>query len=457
MSIPKAIDKIPKRHLEEFLQQQTGIFKSRTQLAGCLFVFTFMLGSIITTLVLKETFNLQLMITWAGAISVSTVMFIASKKASTVRAAKICAALFIVLYLSVLTSYYIITRDAPFNVGMVWVFGFIGCSLMFPWSVHEVIGVLLLHMTAYMIYLMNAEIYRFKNAVYVTEPADYIQGFVIMLTSFFFCHIINKRERAREVENYILLKEIEEKSAQMKHELELATRVHSRLIPHSASTRLADIAVTYVPMYYMGGDYAKFHLIDKNKLIFIICDVTGHGVSAALLVNALNSEFERLVKEGKKPGALLRELDRFIANDFAGVNMYLTAFCGLLDYSGFARTFTYSSYGHPPQYLYRTNDSRVERIAAQTSFLGLPIEDDTVYENEVPFAKGDQIVLFTDGVIEAQNAGGMEYGSERLEAFVRQNNAMDTTSFNQKLLRELNLFTGNKRKDDVFVLNIKTK
>ena len=126
-----------------------------------------------------------------------------------------------------------------------------------------------------------------------------------------------------------------------------------------------------------GGDYARFQFINKNKLIFIICGVTGRGVSAALLVNAFNTEFERLAREGKTPGVL--------------------------------------------------------------------------------FKKEDQILLFTDGVIEAKGIDGKEYGDDRQEDFNRQNNNLKAEAFNQGLLKELNSFTGNKLNDDVFILNIKTK
>ena len=189
----------------------------------------------------------------------------------------------------------------------------------------------------------------------------------------------------------------------------------------------------------------------------MICDVTGHGVSAALLVNVINTEFERLAKEGKSPGDLLKELDRFIVNDFAGANMYLTAFCGVLDYSRFSRKFTYSSYGHPPQYIYCATNSKINKISAQTSFLGLPIEDDNIYQEEIPFNKGDQILLFTDGVTEARDTDGNEYGDKKLEDFIKENNDLQVESFNKKLLSRLNFFTQNNLRDDVFILSIKTK
>ncbi|MFC1590822.1 PP2C family protein-serine/threonine phosphatase, partial [Candidatus Omnitrophota bacterium] len=86
-----------------------------------------------------------------------------------------------------------------------------------------------------------------------------------------------------------------------------------------------------------------------------------------------------------------------------------------------------------------------------------PLEDEKVYQNEIPFKKGDRILLFTDGVIEAKNSGGDEYGDERLEAFFIENEDLQVGPFNQKLLNELNRFTGNDLKDDVFILSILTK
>ena len=107
---------------------------------------------------------------------------------------------------------------------------------------------------------------------------------------------------------------------------------------------------TYLPVYYIGGDYTKFNFLEKDKLIFIITDVTGHGVPAALLVNRIHSEYERLAKEGYSPGELLRELNKFIEEDFGSSGMYLSAFCGLLDFK--KMKLTYSNYGHPSQLLF---------------------------------------------------------------------------------------------------------
>ncbi|NQT94969.1 MAG: serine/threonine-protein phosphatase [Candidatus Omnitrophica bacterium] len=447
--------KIPAVYRDEFSKQYIDLIKSRVQLAALLFIATFFIGSTATVLILNENFTRQLGIAWTLTVCVSITTIVLSARAATLRAAVLSATSFIVMALSIMTWYHASLSAPPFNVAMVYIFMLFGFSLMFPWFPHEVFGVLILHLGAYGVFLAHTKTYLYKNSTATTSLPDYIQGLVVMVLGFCVCYIVTKRERERDIESFMRLKDIEEKSNQMKKELELATRIHGRLVPRSTSTDLADIAVTYLPVSYMGGDYAKFHFVDKNKLIFIICDVTGHGVSAALLVNAFNGEFERLAKDARNPGELLKEIDRFILKDFAETGMYLTAFCGLLDYM--TRKFSYSSYGHPPQYVYRSADSKLNRIMPQAGWMGLPIEDENIYENEMPFDKGDQILLFTDGIVEARNNLKEEYGAEKLEAFLDKNQGLQTDVFNQNLIDELNLFTGKIFNDDIFILNIRVK
>ena len=451
------IKKLPDSYLPEFCQRQVSLIISRVRLCAILFIVTFTAGSIINNYVLHLKVTPQLLLALVITLCVSIAMLLLSKKVTTLPAAKLSAAAIMILALVVMTGYYISLKEAPFNVAMTYLFMFFGFSLIFPWFPREVVGVLLLHATGFSVFLVSVPRYIHKSSTMLTEVQDYLQGFVIMFLGFWMCLIISKREREREIENFVLLKEVKSKNKQMQQELELATHVHNRLVPHSVSTNLADIAVTYLPMNYVGGDYTNFHFIDKNKLIFIICDVTGHGVSAALLVNAFNAEFGRLAKEGKEPGALLKELDRFIIEDFAETNMFLSAFCGLLDYR--SRKFTYSSYGHPPQYIYRAAASEIKRVHAQTSFLGLPVKDENIYQSEMPFYEGDQLLLFTDGVVETRNAEGKEYGDERLEGFIKEKQNIPVEMFNKELMDELYSFAAASKelKDDVLILNIRVR
>jgi sigma-B regulation protein RsbU (phosphoserine phosphatase) len=254
------------------------------------------------------------------------------------------------------------------------------------------------------------------------------------------------------MENFSLLKEVEEKNLQIQKDLEFASRIHRTLIPESVKTEKADVAVSYLPMLSVGGDYAKFHFLEKDRLVFIICDVTGHGVGAALMVNRIHAEFERLAKEEKSPGMLLKKLDRFIHEDFTGTGMYLSAFCGMLDFKH--RQFSYSNYGHPPQYFYQTSDGKIFSLEPQTVLLGVQWEEDVSYEHAIGFQRGDRLLLFTDGILETTSKVGEPYGSQRVEQFLRQNAFLPADDFNAELIEDLKRYNGGTLRDDLFLLTI---
>jgi sigma-B regulation protein RsbU (phosphoserine phosphatase) len=189
--------------------------------------------------------------------------------------------------------------------------------------------------------------------------------------------------------------------------------------------------------------------------MLIVADVTGHGVSSALLVNRVHTEIERLLRESPEPGALLKALDEFINKDFGRMGYYLTAFCGLLDFS--RNRLTYSNHGHPPQMLLQSADKKIVRMESQTLLMGVGMDVSGVYSSETPFAKGDRVVLFTDGVIEARDTGGELFGYENLEEFIRQSSGSDVVEFNTKLLKKLDEFQYGIQNDDIFLLTIQVK
>ncbi|MFH1791809.1 MAG: PP2C family protein-serine/threonine phosphatase [Candidatus Omnitrophota bacterium] len=427
-------------------EEEVGMLRARMTFVGILGIAIIIFDLVSYALIHGRMYDTDSLIGVAAGLAICAGFIVTVRKLSGAKALKLSAFCFICVWLG-LIAWGDIADATPYPGFVIsYVMTLFTASLIIPWFPYEIIPIL----------FVIAGVYTFH--FYFTGNEDgYLSGLYLILMSFMICFLTRRYEMHEALKKFRLGQELKAKNKQMQAELELATRVHSRLIPHSVSTNLADIAVTYVPMYYMGGDYAKFQFEGRDRLVFIICDVTGHGVSAALLVNAFNSEFERLVRAGKQPGELLKEMNRFVSRDFADTNMYLTAFCGLLEYGQFSRKLIYSNYGHPPQYIYRSSSRRIEKISAQTSFLGLMSEDENIYQNEVPFNKEDSIVLFTDGVIEARNARNEEFGSGRLEDFIGCNNGLKAEEFNRELLGKLYAFSGNKLNDDVFILSIKTK
>ncbi len=277
----------------------------------------------------------------------------------------------------------------------------------------------------------------------------------ILVEAVFVIAVVKRTQEILRKKDFVSHRELQEKSAIMAKELELAKKIHTSLIPHSIKNELADIAVTYKPMLYMGGDYAKFSFKGGDKLVFVLTDITGHGVSAALLVNRVHSEVERLIREDLSPGEILKALDEFIDRDFGQMGIFLTAFCGMLDFSG--KKLDYSNYGHPPQILLQSRDNEVVLMRSQTFLMGIGMDDQAVYHNTMEFEPGDRIILFTDGLIEAKNKDQELFGQKRLERFAKDNKDLDVTEFNSRLAGDVDAFENGQQGDDIFLLTIQTK
>lgn len=325
--------------------------------------------------------------------------------------------------------------------------GFFITVLLLPWSFIDAVIIGLFTLINFMWVYLLADAFV-NNQIFGINT-------VVLAFAVFIGAIVKKSEEVLRKKDFVSRMEIEEKNAIMAKELELANKIHSSLIPHSFKNEFLDIAVTYKPMLYMGGDYAKFHFVDKDRLIFILADVTGHGVSSALLVNRVHTEIERLLRENPMPGSLLKSLDEFINKDFGKMGFYLTAFCGYLDFP--KKQLIYSNHGHPPQLLVQSKDNKIVFMDSQTFLMGIGLDAGGVYNTNVNFEKGDRLILFTDGIIEARNKSNELFGYQRLQAFARDNINLDTAQLNNKLVDEVDRFQSGLQSDDIFLLTIQTK
>ena len=382
----------------------------------------------------------------AGIVT-GALMLLLNKRIKSLERMKFLSYLLSFIIIFLIAAYSFVNRNF-FVIGVAYYLIVIfNLALIFPWSVRGLLFLGSLNILGFVSVVLVRGIG--EHSFYVVTSS--LSLFVALFTSIF----IKRDDEARRRNEFMLKSDLEEKNKIMEQELELAKNIHKSLIPDSLSTDLVDIMVTYKPMHYIGGDYAKFYFLDRNRLLFIISDITGHGVSAALLVNRMHTETERLVRENKNPGQLLKELDSFIKQGFLGTGVYLSAFCGLLDFT--KQRLFYSNYGHPPQYIYHIEKDKLSAMHSQTSLLGLPLQDDGVYEGDIDFDKGDRILLFTDGLIETRGIGNDTYGNQRLESFIRNNRSLSISDFNQGLLDDVNVFREGEISDDIFILIIDIK
>ena len=454
--LSKIIQKPPAaEYIKGYTLQQVKFIKSRIRLLCIItvsfYVFTAILDAFINP---DNPLKFELIagsVLFAGAFI--TLFF--NKKIHTLMGAKGNAHFFIVVMLVLMVRLGIDYAETPAAAAAIYGFSLFLVSLTIPWTAIEVLPLFAMHIMAFSAECAYIHKYGSRSIIEMYTLEHSLEALIFLFMVFVLCVVIRRKETGRDILNYVLFTKVEEKNKQMNKELQWATRVHKTIIPDSMANDKVEIGVYYRPAYYIGGDYVKFEFIDEDKLIFIMSDVTGHGVPAALLVNRMHAEFMRLAREGKSPGVLLKNLNDFIKEDFDGSDMYLSAFCGLLNMK--EMTLEYSNYGHLPQYVYSEPQGKIYSMPAQTSLLGLPIEDNKVYQDRIDMDTGDRILLFTDGITETTDKDKEEFGQDRVAAFLEENHSMGCDLFNSRLLEELEKFKEGNFKDDICMLGIDIK
>jgi serine phosphatase RsbU (regulator of sigma subunit) len=148
----------------------------------------------------------------------------------------------------------------------------------------------------------------------------------------------------------------------------------------------------------------------------VIIDITGHGISAALTVNRIHGELERLFGERSdiSPGATLTALNHYVNVALAKHNVYATALCLRADPE--EETIQWASAGHPPAFL-RTAGGLLERLEPTAMMLGAGGDDGfEPAQQSMPLNRGDTVIAYTDGVIEARDQTGRMLTIEGMQA-----------------------------------------
>lgn len=255
------------------------------------------------------------------------------------------------------------------------------------------------------------------------------------------------------VENYRLLNEAI-KNERYKEELKIAQRVQRSLLPtelhHDETFEISGFSEAADEV---GGDYYETKEIAKNLFAIIIGDVSGKGTSAAFNMSQMKGVFHSLVQLNPSPGEFLAKANIALSQCLER-NHFITTSYFLVDTKH--KKIRYSRAGHCPTLFY---DASLDTSAYLSSEgLGLGIVRNSLYENYIhesdfDFEKNDVLVLFTDGIIEAKNESGEEFGYERLKKTLQKLHRFDTNEIQQQIMEEIYRFVGqNKLPDDDFSL-----
>ncbi|MCA3006344.1 MAG: serine/threonine-protein phosphatase [Phycisphaerales bacterium] len=214
---------------------------------------------------------------------------------------------------------------------------------------------------------------------------------------------------------------------EMNRELVDARRIHEALFPRPGTHDRLAFDYAYQPMAEIGGDFLFARALppahgDRTRpdLAVVLLDVTGHGVSAALTVNRLSGELERLFAENPAatPAQVITGLNRYVHLTMAEHAVFVTGQCLRISTHPDPHDspqLAFASAGHPPAFL-RTADGRLRRLDATATILGvLPPDEFTTDQVQAPFAPGDAVLAYTDGVNETIDAASSMFGIDGVQ------------------------------------------
>jgi sigma-B regulation protein RsbU (phosphoserine phosphatase) len=234
-----------------------------------------------------------------------------------------------------------------------------------------------------------------------------------------------------------------------RHEMELARQVQSRLLPQEP-LRLATAACAgqCVQARAVGGDYYDFLDLGSGRVGLALADVSGKGFPAALLAASLQASLRsRLPQDMLDLPRLLRSVNQLLYRS-SEVNRYATLFLGI--YEDATRRFSYANCGHNPPILLRA-DGTVDRLPPTGPALGI-FEDWECESAEAALCHGDLLAIFSDGVTEAWNDAGEEFGEARLIEVLWESRHRTVDAIVDQVLDTVVRFSGSEQEDDQTLL-----
>jgi sigma-B regulation protein RsbU (phosphoserine phosphatase) len=255
---------------------------------------------------------------------------------------------------------------------------------------------------------------------------------------------------------------LQQKNEAYEEELLLAREIQQALagegFPDATATDRSQVSfgARYIPISGLAGDFFEVMKMSDDSYGVLICDVMGHGVRSALIVAMLRGLLEKQRAQAQEPGLFLQGLNDGLAAilERAGTTMFATAFFGVIDLS--SHTFRYACAGHPGPVV--SGKSGVRQIACERSHkgpgLGL-LKSATYPTNSIDLSEIDRMILFTDGVLEAENQSGEPFFENRLMEIIGKKSAEPMESLLDGILSAVLAFSeGQHFDDDVCLLGI---
>lgn len=264
-----------------------------------------------------------------------------------------------------------------------------------------------------------------------------------------FIHDISARKAAQAQQA-----ELQVKLAVTQNQITIARQIQASLFPATAiKTKNFEVAGFCLPANQVGGDYYDYFYRNSNQLDLLIADVSGHSFGPALFMVEARSAIRMQAKHAGSPAKSLYALNNFLFQDLNTADFFITLF--YLQYDIPQQTLHFANAGHPPPLLYSHGQQNCSALTAAGLVLGVR-ENVDYEENSLQLFANDVLLVYTDGLTEAENPQGEFFGLDRASAILKENAQQTPQAIIASLMEELKSFCQQEVfNDDVTLLVFK--
>lgn len=288
-----------------------------------------------------------------------------------------------------------------------------------------------------------------------TEAVNYAAGDLKLLNTLAL-QSATAIENARLFERTVQAARDRERLLALHKELEVASAIQKSILPSEfppfPDRREFEIHAAMTPAMEVGGDFFDFFLIDEGRLGFVIADVSGKGVPAALFMAVSRTLIKATALGALPPEECLGQVNRVLTSENVS-SMFVTVFYGVLDLA--SGEVAYCSAGHNLPYVLR-RDGRVDALE-RTGGMALGVFETAAYKSKrIRLEKGDGLFLYTDGITEAMDVGYNEFTERRLEECLRRLPGRPLPEIIDGVVGDVNAFAGGApQADDMTTLVVR--
>ncbi|MFA6083727.1 PP2C family protein-serine/threonine phosphatase [Mucilaginibacter sp.] len=236
-----------------------------------------------------------------------------------------------------------------------------------------------------------------------------------------------------------------------KREMELAVEVQNMLVPLRIHKEPGvEVGSKYLPHQNIGGDYFDFFRLNENEFMWCIADVSGKGISAALLMANFQASLQGLAAIENDLTSIVERLNRIVINNTKG-EKFITLF--LAKYNEKNRKLNYINAGHNPTILYSRGEAVPLRLG--TTMIGAFDELPFLNEGEIDIEPQSLFFNYTDGLMDHELQNYDNWGEEKLLEFVIANGERNPDDFNEAMMDHINMVIKGKPIDDITLLTLR--